>query len=142
GAWIARATRSFPTPLSPRISTVASVSATFSMTSRTVRALALRDRSGAYSTRYVTLRASAPEPAEPREGERGRPADGEMVFEGSPGPQVAERTWVSTGACRPSPASPRSARPGGDPPGVSGVQPASPGSASSTWESPPAGRSP
>ena len=36
-AWMALATRSFPTPLSPRIKTVASVSAIFSMTVPTAR---------------------------------------------------------------------------------------------------------
>ena len=50
---MARATRSFPTPLSPRTSTVASVPATFSMTRRTVLAFALQERSGANSSRYV-----------------------------------------------------------------------------------------
>src|SRR5438552_615709 len=50
---MARATRSLPTPLSPRTSTVASVPATFSMLRRTVLAFVLQERSGANSSRYV-----------------------------------------------------------------------------------------
>jgi hypothetical protein len=45
-AWIARATRSFPTPLSPRIKTVASVSAMFLITVRIARIGGLPSSSG------------------------------------------------------------------------------------------------
>src|SRR6184192_4312458 len=49
-AWIARATRSLPTPLSPRISTVASVSAMFSMRVRIARMCRLPSSRGVCST--------------------------------------------------------------------------------------------
>src|SRR6266446_6046275 len=50
-AWIARATTSLPTPLSPRIRTVASVSATLTTTVRIARISRLPSRSGSSSTR-------------------------------------------------------------------------------------------
>ena len=51
-AWMARTTRSLPTPLSPRIKTVASVSAMFSTIARIDRIAGLPSRSVAYSARY------------------------------------------------------------------------------------------
>src|SRR2546425_12436843 len=73
---MARATRSLPTPLSPRISTVASVSAMLSMIVRMARIFGLPSRSGMGSVRSRTRTSGSSTALVPHQG----PAEGHEVF--------------------------------------------------------------
>src|SRR2546427_41619 len=91
---MARATRSLPTPLSPRISTVASVSAMLSMIVRMARIFGLPSRSGMGSVRSRTRTSGSSTALVPHQG----PAEGHAVFgDVSPATGAARRAGRGQG---------------------------------------------